>query len=119
MVHFDIHQLHAYWNTLYGGSGRGALGELGQEMALLLQKLDRVARASQGFEAAKCLNASLGAGEVEAALEKLHCGRAAGPDGLRAEHLRNAYTEVDLGDGKVLREYTLVPVLHELYGGFI
>ena len=116
MVQFDIHQLHAYWNTLYGGSGRGALGELGQEMALLLQNLDRVARASQGFEAAKRLNASLGAGEVEAALKKLHCGRAPGPDGLRAEHLRNAYTEIDLGDGKVLREYTLVPVLHALYG---
>ena len=116
MVHFDIHQLHAYWNRLYGGSDRGALGELGQEMALILQNLDRVARASKGFESAKRLNAPLGAGEVEAALKKLHCGRAPGPDGLRAEHLRNAYTEIDLEDGKVLREYTLVPVLHELYG---
>ena len=41
-------------------------------------------------------------GKGKAALKKLHCrGRAPGPDGLRAEHVRNANTEIDLGDGKV------------------
>ena len=80
MVHFDVHQLHTYWNKLYGGSGRGALGELGQDMDLLLRNLNRVASASGGYQAAKQLNAPLGAGEIEAALKKLHCGRAPGPD---------------------------------------
>ena len=68
MVHFDVHQLHTYWNKLYRCSGRGALGELGQDMDLLLQKLNRVASASGGYQAAKQLNTPLGAGEIEAAL---------------------------------------------------
>ena len=64
MVHFDIQQLHTYWNKLYGGSGRGALGEFGQDMDILLQNLNRVASASGGFQAAKQLNTPLGAGEI-------------------------------------------------------
>ena len=99
MVQFDMPQLHAYWSALYGGAGRGALGELGQDMDALLQTLAQVAGTSRGFEAAQQLNTHLGAREVEVALKKLHCGRAPGPDGLRAEHLRNAYVEVDAGDG--------------------
>ena len=49
-------------------------------------------------------------------MKKLHSGRAPGPDGLRAEHLKCVYTEVLVGvDEKVVREYKLVPVLHQLY----
>jgi hypothetical protein len=114
MMHFDLRQLHTYWNALYGGSGGGAVSETGQEMSAFLIKLDWIARASSGFEPAKHLNAPLRCGELEAALKKLHCDRAPGPDGLRAEHLRNAYSEVVLSNGKAISEYTLAPVL--LYG---
>jgi hypothetical protein len=106
MVRFDIQQLHTFWNALYGGASRGSLSEVGQDVATLLQHLNRVARGSTGYGSAQQLNAPLDGGEVEAALKKLHCGRAPGPDGLRAEHLRHAYLEINLENGKVLREYT-------------
>ena len=106
MVKFDMPQLHGYWNALYGGSGRGDLGELGQDMDTLLQNLETIASTSQSYEKATQLNTSLKAGEVEKALKKLHCSRAPGPDGLRAEHLKGVYTEIDIDfDGKVVREY--------------
>lgn len=117
MVQFDMQQLHTYWDALYGGTGRGELGQEGQDLETLLQHLGVIARASQGHETAKKLNAPLMVGEVEMSLKKLHCGRAPGPDGLRAEHLKCAYTETVVGanDDKVVREYQLVPVLHLLY----
>ena len=116
MVKFDMPQLHGYWNALYGGNGRGDLGELGQDMDTLLQNLEAIASTSQSYETATQLNTSLKGGEVEKALKKLHSGRAPGPDGLRAEHLKGVYTEIDIDlDGKVIREYHLVPVLHKLY----
>lgn len=89
-----------------GGLERDALREMGQDLDILLQQLDRVAIAGTSFYSARQLNTPLECGEVEAAQEMLRCGRAPGPDGLRAEHLRNAYLEVNLENGKVLREYT-------------
>ena len=63
---------------LCGGSGRGALGELGQDMDLLLRNLNRVASASGGYQAAKQLNAPLGAGEIQITDYRLQSGPTKG-----------------------------------------
>ena len=112
---FDVHQLHTFWEGLYGGQGRGALGETGNDMAALLDTLGLVSKASQGFTVAQELNAPLSLEEVVAALRKLHSGRAPGPDGLRAEHFKHAYFEIEEDDGKFRREYPLTPILHKLF----
>ena len=88
------------------------MAELKQEMGLgfrvsIFTGYKRAPEASSGFQAAKQLNTPLRpGGGKEGALNKLHCGRAPGSDGLRAEHLRITYIEFE--DGRVVREYALV-----------
>ena len=56
-------------------------------MAELQQKVQRLASESMGNEDV-LLDVPFSAEEVSAAVSKLKCGKAAGPDGLMAEHLK-------------------------------
>ena len=56
-------------------------------MAELQQKVQRLASASMGNKD-MLLDVPFSAEEVSAAVSKLQCGKAAGPDGLMAEHLK-------------------------------
>ena len=56
-------------------------------MAELQQKVQRLASASMGNKD-MLLDVPFSAEEVSAAVLKLQCGKAAGPDGLMAEHLK-------------------------------
>ena len=56
-------------------------------MAELQQKVQRLASASMGNKD-MLLDVPFSAEEVSAAVSKLKCGKAAGPDGLMAEHLK-------------------------------
>ena len=78
-------ELHTYWQGLYGPSGRGDLGGLGQGVADLMQNLTTIALQSPGFSAATTLNREFELEEVVEAMKRLHSSRAPGPDGLRAE----------------------------------
>lgn len=110
----DMQQLHSYWSTLYAGVDRGALGEDGEAMSDLVARLNGLARASSGYAHAAGLNSDITLTEMLRALKRLHPGRAAGPDGLRAEFLKYASWEVRSG-----RSYSevhlLAPVLVALF----
>jgi len=116
MMQKTMQEVHTYWAQLYGGGGQ-TLGGTDEEMAQMLQRMARVAGASRGHAAAVGLNTDFTVEEVEAALKKLHSGRAAGPDGLRAEFLKNAYVLIPGNDDRAppVKEYILAPVLHLLY----
>jgi len=114
MLKADLRQLHTYWDALYGGSGRGALAEEGQSVQSLVERMAQVAQASGNYSKASELNADLDLDEVLSAIKKLHSGRVPGPDGLRAEFLKNAYICIEAGD-HVKRYNVLGPVLHQLY----
>jgi hypothetical protein len=115
MFQSDLDELHRYWSGLYDVPGHGALGEGGEGLAELMQRMTSIAISSTGYGAATALNGDLSEHEVLTGLKKLHSGRAPGPDGLRAEFLKQAYVLEVFDDGSSTKENILLPVLHELY----
>lgn len=60
-------------------------------MLSLITRMTQVAEQSQGHDHAADLNKDLDLEEVLHGIYKLHSGRVPGPDGLRAEFIKNAY----------------------------
>ena len=72
-------------------------------VSLLVQSVPSCSKV----EAAQVLNEAFTVEEIEGALHKMHYGRMAGPDGLKGELFKGAYTEVPLSDGKVKHLFEL------------
>lgn len=106
LLQADMRAIQNYWAGLYGGTGRGALSEHMTDISDMLGDV-----LTSNAHITSSLNADFSEAEVEVALSKLHRGRAAGPDGLKAEILKSAYTE----DEHHNKTYILVPYLTCLF----
>ena len=102
-------ELRQHWSALFGGAGRGALEEGGDEDAAALAH--RLAAEAAGREnwpdgrraAAAVLNATITAGEVIEQLRRMRAGAAAGADGLGADLLKGAWRWEQDGEGRRYR----------------
>ena len=115
MLQADIAELQRYWSGLYNVPDHGALGEGGEDLAGLLHRMNSIAFTSAGQATATVLNNDLDEHEVIMGLKKLHSGRAPGPDGLRAEFLKQAFVMETVDDGPPVKRHVLLPVLFDLY----
>ena len=110
----SIKELQSFWGELYGGEGRGALPEAASSLDELLGELTTVAEGSQWYLQGESLNVEFTRAEIQAALKKLHNGRAPGPDCLRSEFFKYATVTRGVGQQKI-EQNILVPVLQALY----
>lgn len=110
MVH-DVHEWGMYWRTLFGTSEAAQMPAGWDQLVHLLEDitLDKRAKATP-------LNNAITMAEVAAALNKLKRGKAAGPDGIRAEFIKDAVVrEPDVEDtGVPVYRNVLLPVVHAL-----
>ena len=93
----DVHAWRTYWQTLYGGQGA--------EHTRLPRELAELERFCQCISddvvlrdraRAAVFNAPITVAEVGSVFSKLARGKAAGPDGIRGELLRDAVVGVEL-----------------------
>ena len=97
----DVHAVRKYWQLLCGAPGQHSLPETASSVTDYVSLLVQSVPSCSKVEAAQVLNEAFTVEEIEGALHKMHYGRMAGPDGLKGELFKGAYTEVPLSDGKV------------------
>jgi hypothetical protein len=103
----------AHWRKLYGSSGQHSLPECATSVSEFMASLSGSGAASPGSQAAT-LNVSISVDEVESALLRMKNGRMAGPDGMRGELLKGAYSEWELPDGTFKHLFALSSELRDM-----
>ena len=108
-------ELTEYWSGLLSPNNCGALCENYSDLQHLTATLHNISGSSLMHEAASCLNTPIDISEISAALESMKLGKAAGPDGLSIEFLKEAYWFEGDGQWRVKR-FVFAEVLHVLCG---
>lgn len=104
-----------HWRALYGATGQHSLPECATSVSAFVTNLVSHLPTEENAANAAELNNPLTVEEVESALLKMHNGRMAGPDGLRGELFKGAYTEVKLPEGHVKHIFHLSQDLCDIY----
>lgn len=112
---FTHSELNHHWRKVLSGVGKGALPEVATDLEAFLVAVEGKAAAGGIPErlraAAAALNEPISEGEVLNALQRARAGAAAGLDGIGADLWKGAYVEIELQDGKKLKDYVLTPYM--------